>query len=163
MYTFIHHCRFFNFDWICLESFLHSGESYGSPAADPVSTYNEVSQVSHQTTALPSTKRYFWSQKINNPFFRHLKVMGYPLRTRSQNTTTTTTTTTTSQQSKLLTAMAFPKGTLSQRRKLLQPQQVKHHDHNVYIILINTEIRKFCQQNSDEGLLQVMESLLKIQ
>ena len=102
--------------------------------------------------------------KIHNPFFRHLKVMGYPLLTRSQNTTTsTTTTTTTCQQSKLLTAMAFPKGTLSQRRKLSQPQQVKRHDHNVYIILINTEIRKFCQQNSDEGLLQVMESLLKIQ
>ena len=32
-------------------------------------------------------------KKINNPFFRHLKVMGYPLRTRSQNTTTTTSTT----------------------------------------------------------------------
>ena len=75
--------------------------------------------------------------KIDNPFFRHLKVMGYPLRTRSQNTTTTTstTTTTTCQQSKLLTAMTFPKETLSQRRKLLQPQQVKHHDHNVYIII----------------------------
>ena len=76
-------------------------------------------------------------KKINNPFFRHPKVMGYPLRTRSQNTTTTTstTTTTTCQQSKLLTAMTFPKETLSQRRKLLQPQQVKHHDHNVYIII----------------------------
>ena len=92
---------------------------------------------------------YCLIKKINNPFFRHPKVMGYPLRTRSQNTTTTTSTTTTittttSQQSRLLTAMAFPKETLSQRRKLLQPQQVKHHDHNVYIILIYTEIRKFC-------------------
>ena len=55
----------FNFDWICrLEYFLHPGESYGSPAADPVSTYNEVSQVSHQTIAWPSTKTYIWSQKL---------------------------------------------------------------------------------------------------
>ena len=163
----------FNFDWICrLEYFLHPGESYGSPAADPVSTYNEVSQVSHQTIAWPSTKTYIWSQKLITHSSGTWKLWGTLCgpghriqRQRLQQ----------QQQQRPSSRSSWqlwhsPRGPFHRGGSSCSPNRS-----NAMIIMFTLfsniqksgsfviANKKEIQQNFDERLLQVMESLLKIQ